>query len=441
MFNKLFSVISIGVGFWGFPQNIDTKKLDDYFDVLQKNHKVMGSFAIAKNDKIIYTKAIGFEDAENNKLADVNTVYRIGSISKTFTAVLIMKAVEENKLSLTDKLSKYFPEVKNANKISIENLLQHRSGIHDFMNDENFIPATYKPYSQKEILDLIVKTESDFEPGTKYDYSNSNYILLALILEKVNKKTYSDLLSDKITKPLQLTHTKVGGKINSKNNEAYSYSYFGNKYDKQAEMDLSVTLGTGNIISTSTDLLKFIIGLQNGKLVSKESLEKMKFQKEGYGFALFTARFGDKSGFGHNGAVDFFKNNLFYFPDDKVAIVSLTNQFNMPETDLLFPILKTAYGMNFSIPSFKVIEISEDILKTYVGTYSHPTFPMKISFFVKDGNLMAQATGQGAFPLEATSKNSFKFDEAGITFEFNAEKNEVRFLQMGQDLIFKKEQQ
>jgi D-alanyl-D-alanine carboxypeptidase len=440
MVKKVFSLASLSLCAIGFSQSIDSKKLDNYFDTLSANHKVMGSFAVSKDDKIVYKKSIGFADAENNKLANENTVYRIGSVSKTFTAVLVMKAVEENKLKLTDKLSNYFPEVKNADKITIENLLQHRSGVHNFTQDEDFLPNSFRPYSQKEILGIIVKVGSDFEPGTKYSYSNSNYTLLALILEKIYKKSYSNLLSEKITKPLQLTKTEVGGKIKSDKNEANSYSYFAFKYDKQKETDMSVTLGAGDLISTPSELLKFIIALENGKLVSNESLEKMKTFNEGYGFALFPVSFSGKKGFGHNGAIDMFHANLFYFKDSKTAFASLTNQFDYYDTDLSLTIMKAAFGMNFDIPSFKVIEVSQDILKKYVGHYSNPTFPLQIDVFVENGKLMAQASGQGSFPLEATSENSFKFDEAAITFDFNAEKNEMHYRQLGQDLIFKKEQ-
>lgn len=441
MFKKLFSVISIGVGFWGFSQSVDSKKLDEYFKTLEDNHKIMGSFAIAKDDKIVYTKSVGFADFETNLKSNENTEYRIGSISKTFTAVLVMKAVEENKLQLNDRLSKFFSQIKNADKISIENLLQHRSGIHNFTDDKNYVTWYTNPQTEKSLVSIIEKAGSDFEPNTKYSYSNSNYVLLVYILEKIYKKTYADLIKDKISKPLGLVHTKVGEKINPKNNVANSYSYFDNEYAKENETHMSVPIGAGNLVSTPKELLLFIIALENGKLVNKESLTQMKNFKDHYGFGITEVPFNDRRGFGHNGGIDMSRSVVYYFPDEKVSIAGITNQSNYDNNDISIKLLSAAYGIDYKMPNFNKVEVSEQDIKPFVGIYSHPTFPMKISFFVKDGNLMAQATGQGAFPLEATSKNSFKFDEAGITFEFNAEKNEVRFLQMGQDLIFKKEQQ
>ena len=134
--NTFCKILFIGfIGQLGFAQNFDKVKLDNYFNALEINNKFMGSVAVAKNGVLIYSKAIGFSDLENAIKANVNTTYKIGSISKTFTAVLVLKAVEENKLKLHQTLDYYFPEVKNAEKITVEQLLTHRSGIHNFTDD------------------------------------------------------------------------------------------------------------------------------------------------------------------------------------------------------------------------------------------------------------------------------------------------------------------
>src|SRR5690606_4956086 len=239
-------------------------------------HKAMGSYAMATGGKPDFVKVTGFADVETKQKANMNTQYRIGSVSKIFTAVLVMQAVEEKKLSLQTKLSEFYPAIPNASKITVEQMLQHRSGIRNLTDEAEYWDYHLKPQTEKQITDTITKYASVFAPGEKHEYSNSNYILLGYILEKVNKKSYADLIQTKIAKPLKLTLTRVGSKISGSENQANSYLFSAGKFDKNTETDMSVPIGAGNLISTPTELLKFIIALENGKLVSKLSLDQMK---------------------------------------------------------------------------------------------------------------------------------------------------------------------
>ncbi len=164
---------------------LNSKKLDSLFESLDENNKWMGSIAISLNGLPIYSKAIGFADLETKKKSTTLSKYRIGSISKTFTATLIFQAIEEKRLSLEDKLVKYFPTVENADKITISNLLNHRSGIYNFINSPDYRNYYTTKKSASEMVELISSYPSDFEPGTKFSYSNSNYVLLGYILEKI----------------------------------------------------------------------------------------------------------------------------------------------------------------------------------------------------------------------------------------------------------------
>ncbi|MBF8456937.1 beta-lactamase family protein [Kaistella sp. G5-32] len=439
MIKKIILSFFIGVFGTACSQNVDKKKLDDYFSALDRNQKVMGSFAIAKDDQIVYTNAIGFADVENKIKADDKTVYRIGSISKTFTAVLVMKAAEEGKLKLENKLSQYFPQIKNSEKITIENLLQHRSGIHSFTDDPDYFSYNTQYISQPDLLAKIVKGGSDFEPDSKYTYSNSNYVILAMILENIYKKSYSQILSEKITKPLGLTSTKVGEKINSKSNVANSYVLLDKKYNKSEETDMSVPIGAGNVVSTPSGLLKFIIALANGKIVSKASLEKMQQYKENYGLGIFPVPFNNQKGFGHNGSIDDYRSVLYYFPESKTAFAMITNQSDYDNNQISITALKAANGIDFEVPDFKMIQVSALDLKKLEGLYATASIPLKINIFTENGQLKGQATGQSAFPLEAVSNNTFKFDAAAIKMVFNPEKKEMIFTQGGSTFTFTKE--
>ena len=263
MKNKLILLFLLSLPCLLTAQNFDKARLDEYFETLADNNKFMGSVAVAHNGNIIYQKAIGFADAENKKKADTKTKYRIGSITKTFTATLVMKAVEENKLKLNETLEKYYPQIKNADSITIEHLLSHRSGIHSFTNDEEYDEWNEQAKTEKELIEIIAKGESVFEPGSKAEYSNPNYILLSFILQKIYKKTYADLLKEKITKPLGLSDTYFGSAVNVTKNEANSYRY-NSTWEKETETHTSIPMGAGGIVSTATDLVKFAYALFSG---------------------------------------------------------------------------------------------------------------------------------------------------------------------------------
>lgn len=187
MYKTLFTSALLSVSSVLLSQSFNKEKLDTYFSTLEKNNKFSGSVAITQDNKLIYTRSVGYSDIENKILNSDKTKYRIGSISKTFTAVLILKNFEEGKLKPDDKLSLFFPQIKNADQITISQLLQHRSGIHNITDDSSYMDYYQEPQSEAKLVDIITKAGSDFQPDSKYSYSNSGYILLTYILEKVNK--------------------------------------------------------------------------------------------------------------------------------------------------------------------------------------------------------------------------------------------------------------
>ena len=433
----LLFFISVSV----FSQSINKEKLDAYFIQLKNNNKLFGSSAILKEGTIIYEHAIGFADVETKKENTTSTKFRVGSISKVFTTVLVFKAIEENKLSLTTTLDTYFPSVKKASSITIKNLLNHSSGIYNFTNSPDYANYFTSKKSRSELLDIINKYESDFEPGTKSSYSNSNFLLLTFIVEDVFKKPYADLIKEKITLPLQLNNTYVGSQINLEHNECNSYNYLYENWNKMPETHMSIPLGAGAIVSTPADLLFFLEALFTNKLISSKNLALMTTIDNGYGLGIFKYPFGNQYGFGHGGGIDGFKSILMYFPDKKIGIATTTNGLS-PDFDmnnLSIALLSAANGINFEIPDFKVLKIDETILNKYSGTYASQSLPLKITIKVIDGQLSAQATGQSSFILKADSETSFSFKTAGIVIEFKPEQNEMFLYQSGKVFKFLKE--
>lgn len=320
----------------GFAQTFDKIKLDNYLKELAESNKFMGSVAILHNDNVIYTNSTGFSNVEKQRKPDKSTTYGIGSISKVFTSVLVLRAVEENKLTLSRKLSEYFPSIKNSDKITIGNLLNHRSGIHNLTNDKNFLEWNTQKKSESEMIQIITKGGSDFEPDSKAEYSNSNYILLSYILEKIYKESYSDILQEKIVKKLGLRNTYFGNKMNE-DNESYSYKFNVN-WVKQSQTNPSIPLGAGAIFSTPTDLTKFASGLFSGKIISKESLKSMIKMNDNFGYGIFEIPYKEKIGYGHRGGIDGFNSVVTYFTKDKVSIAILSNGNNYDIDKVLFAV-------------------------------------------------------------------------------------------------------
>lgn len=419
-------------------QNLDTAKLNKYFAALETNNKFMGSVAIAKDGKVLYSRSVGYADAEQKVPLQQRPRLHIGSISKMFTATMIMQAVEDKKLTLDTKLSAYFPKVKNAEQISIDQLLRHQSGIHNFTSDKDYQDWYTSPQTAAAMHRRIEALESDFAPGAKTKYSNTNYVLLSLILEQAYKKPYADLLQQKIVKPLGLKDTYYGGKIDPKKQEAYSYTYT-NRWEKEMETDPSVPLGAGGIVSTPADLTRFETGIFSGKLVRPETLEQMKAKANEFGIGMFAFPYDEKQGYGHDGAIDGFSSMVGYFPEDKVSFSFISNGSNYVNNNISVVLCNAAFLQPFEIPTFTTYAVTEAELIQYEGVYAVEGAPMKITIKKEKAVLTAQATGQPAMPLTSTAKNQFSFEQAGAVFEFDPAAKTMTLKQGGGSFTFTKE--
>src|SRR6185503_8177756 len=181
-------------------QTPDKGKLDQFFDRLAEKNKAMGSLTVTKDGNIFYSRAIGYSQINSTEKKPVSaaTRYRIGSITKMFTAAMIFQLVEEDKLKLTDNLDKFFPQIPNAQKITLAQMLGHRSGIFNLTENPDFRSFKTQAKTKDEMVALIAKAKPAFEPGEKAQYSNSNYVLLGYIVEKAGGRSYEDALKQRI---------------------------------------------------------------------------------------------------------------------------------------------------------------------------------------------------------------------------------------------------
>jgi CubicO group peptidase (beta-lactamase class C family) len=422
-----------------FSQNFDKAKMDSLFATIESHQKGMGSVSIFVDGKPVYQNTIGYADIETGLRANAGTKYRIGSISKTFTAVIIMQLIDEDKLTLDTKLSGFFPEIPNAGEITIENLLRHRSGLYNFTNAEDYVSWMEKTKSRDELIQLFIDNGTVFNPNEKAEYSNTNYVLLSLIAEKIDHKNFSDIIKKRISKPLKLKNTYYGGKINPENNEALSYTKL-KGWTLATETDMSIPMGAGSIVSTPNDLNTFYASLFAGKLVSASSLGEMTKLVDSFGIGLFQIPFYERKAFGHTGGIDGFQSNSAYFPDDKFVVSYFSNGADMPVNNIMIGVLSIYFGKDYILPEFlSGLELNTEELDKYLGTYSSPTFPLKLTITKEGNKLIGQATGQPTFPLEAYEMDKFKFDQAMLKIDFFPNEHKLILKQGGLEFELTKE--
>ena len=426
----------------GTAQTTDMQKLDQFLNRLAEKNMAMGSLTIAKDGKIIYNNSIGYSqinEAEKKPITETSR-FRIASIGKTYTAVMVMQLVEEQKLDINETLDKFFPQITNASGITITQLLQHRSGIPDISRDLDPQRNWANGITKEEMLDLISKATPVFEPDTRQSYSNSGYFLLSLILEKLTDKSYSELLEERITSKLGLTDTYVqSGFIDVNKNESLSYIHINGEWRQAKETHPSIAYGAGQIMSTPNDMVRFIRALFDGKLVSEESLKQMKTIRAGEGFGLVTFTFAGKTFYGHTGGGDNHGSWLAWQPDEKLAVAYTTNAKIYPVVNIVSGAIDIYYGREFQIPAFESVAVSPEVLDKYVGVYSNPDAPVKFTVTRREAKLFVQAGNESPAMIEAVASDRFQMFGGGVVFEFDISKKQMIIRRSGGERVFTKE--
>lgn len=444
MIRKTFTLLALPLLLAGnalAQTTLNKPKLDSLLTLLDTHHKTMGSLTLVQNGKVVYSRNIGLEQTAPTAVpATPATHYRVGSVSKLFTATMVMQLVEAGKIKLDAPIATWFPQLPNAAKITVDQLLHHRSGLHSFTNDAAYAQYMTQPKTQAEMLTIMAAAPVEFEPGAKYDYSNTNYLLLGYLVEKVTKQTYAQALEKRIVRKLKLKDTYYGGHINGAKHEAASFKWSGTAWETQPETDMSIPGGAGAVVSTSADLSRFLEGLFAGKLVKPATLAQMQDIQDGYGRGMMMAPFDGSKSYGHFGSIDAFRAALVHFPAEKLTVAYCGNT-NYSISDLMIGVLSVAFNKPYRLPNFTatVPNLTAAELTPFVGSYASAQMPLKISVTTSGTTLMAQATGQSPFPLTPKSKTQFVYDATGLQLDFDAEKHEFTLKQGGGNYLFVRE--
>lgn len=348
----LLLFLSFGLSNISYSQDLIPEKLDQLFNSLEKRNEAMGSITISKNRTVIYERTIGFRDELNGNRtpADAHTNYKLWSITKTYAATMIFQLIQEGKLSLETTLEGFYPQIPNAETITIEQMLAHRSGIFDYVNDIDE-ELTNELQSYESTIDLIASFEPNFQPNEDFRYSNSNYLLLGHIIETLDGTPFEVSLFNRISSKIGLTSTYFGANsLNETQNKANTFEYSKHWEASPEEMSYNGHLSTadGGIVSTTKDMAVFIEALFDGKLISKTSLNEMLKGDESYRLGIMTTQYDELTGYGHTGGW-ISESSLFYYPDEELTIAYATNGIVLPKEEILYYVLNIYHDKPFAV--------------------------------------------------------------------------------------------
>lgn len=416
----------------GFAQTLE-KQLDAVFQEYYKPGKPGATVLIAKGGKPIYRKAFGSANLELNVPMKPENVLELGSITKQFTAVAILKLMEENKLSLQDPLSKYIADYPKGNEITIHHLLNHTSGIKNYTDIPSFRTLASEDMTPTEVINVFKNEPFDINPGEKFNYSNSGYILLGYIIEQTSKTTYEDYIESNIFKKLGMTHSYYGSKKEIIPNRASGYSPVDENKNQNAEY-LSMTLpyAAGSLMSTVDDMLLWNQAIHNNTLISEKS-KLLAFtnytSNDGkpiyYGYGWMPNEISGVPTVEHSGGIFGYTTFGLYAPKENLYVIVLTNTNGISPSD---PALKAAaIALGKPIKNQVNPKIKEEILKQWVGTYIYDDGTIRYVTF-NDGSLYSQRKGGQVMKINALSETEFFFDESMTTLTFginNAQRTAV----------------
>ncbi len=437
---KKLLLITIVLSFQGNAQQTNFSKLDEFLNILNENKKFMGTMTITKQGKDVYHKAVGLSDIASTTKNSNLTKFRIGSITKVFTATMIFQLIEEGKITLETPLSKFYPTISQADTIKIANLLNHSSGLFNITNDPNVSEWMLRYSSKKMMLPRIFGYDLDFNPGEQTVYSNTNYILLGYIIELLDSSIYAQSLEARITKKINLEHTYYGKKINTNNNESHSYTKDNENWLIAQETDMSNPGGAGAIVSTSQDLTKFMNALFDGKLISQSSLEAMKkTNNDEVCHGITYANLNGVDLYASEGGIDGFQSLLVHMPSTKTTIALVANGLDFTKIRIILSALAASQGKPITLPVFTKIELTEEQVTLYVGEYACDEVPFKLIFEAKGNILFGAPEHSDLKELTPTKQHQFTLDPLGVTLEFYPETGVVKFNQPNSEpLIFNK---
>jgi CubicO group peptidase (beta-lactamase class C family) len=376
-------------------------------------HTPAVSVAVLRGSDTLVMKGYGDASIEAHRAATASTVYRIGSITKQFTSATIMRLAERGKLSIDDPITKYLPDVPTHGRtITIRRLLNHTSGVHNYTAEPAWREHWAEEMTPRKIVAFVDNDSLDFNPGDAWSYSNTGYVLLGMIIEKVTGEPYATYLQHDLITPLGLKQTSYCVNRPTDPSFADGYSAQSNPVKPAEFLSMTQPHGAGALCSTVRDLVVWQRALMGGRVVNARSYALMTTPDTlnngkplNYGFGLTAGKLGTHRSIGHSGGINGFTTASVYFPDDSVNVVVFSNADRGPD-GLAQNIARAVFDMTFVSPPkpVTVVALPDEVRDQLPGVYELAApngNKFVVHIMVENGQVITQAEGpgQGKFPL------------------------------------------
>jgi CubicO group peptidase (beta-lactamase class C family) len=424
----------------------DPARLDQIVQSYVTEHKFMGTVLVARGDQTIFNRAYGSANLEWDVPNTIATKFRLGSVTKQFTAASILLLEERGKLSVNDPVKKYMSDAPAAwDKVTIFHLLTHTSGVADFTRFPDYPKIEPFASTPAKLVALFRDKPLDFEPGEKWSYDNSGYVLLTYLIEKITGDSYEKFVRENIFTPLGMTDTGYDSNSAIIPHRASGYSPGRGGVENAGFIHMTIPQGAGALYSTTGDLLKWEQGLFGGKVLKASSLEKMTTPfKNNYAFGLMIETAGGHKKISHGGGIEGFNTELTYYPDDKLTVVALANLNGPAAGDIAGKLAALARGETVTLPGErKEITLDSKVLSRYPGAYQMPDGG-PVMLIASDGNqLTGKLGGQPALPIFPQSETMFFLKVVDAQIEFPKDDGSGRASQLilhqgGRDMTAKR---
>ena len=421
-----------------------TKQLDTYLAAQVKVNKFNGNVFVTQKGKVLYEKSFGVADVEWNTPLNANTLFQIGSVTKQFTSSAILQLVEQGKVSLDDKLSKYFPGFPKGDSVTVHMLLNHTSGMADYTEIDGFMNWASLPLKGDSLVARFKDRPYNFSPGTQWRYCNSGYFLLGMIVEKASGMSWRDYVYKNVIGRAGLQHTDANRWDSIMPNRARGYMRMSDKVINAPFISMEIPFSAGNIISTTHDLDQWTNALYAGKVVSPASLKKMTTPYLGkYGYALLIDSTGNHKRIWHNGGIPGFESYLAHYPEEDINIVVFSN-FESGSTKIGSALGSILFGEKVDIPGEKKgVALNPEQLRRLTGDFKLEGPGVNVRIAEEKGKLFAYVADNGPQELLAASPTRlFVAADPDVTMDyvFNPDNSikEVFLNQNGRKMELKK---
>jgi CubicO group peptidase (beta-lactamase class C family) len=404
----------------------DTARMDRVVQEYADTKQFMGSVLVARGDQVLFSKAYGEANLEWHVANTATTKFRLGSITKQFTAASILLLEARGKLKVDDPLKNYMPDAPATwNAITLKHLLTHTSGIPNVTSLADFPKRKVHTAKVEEAIGWFRDEPLEFAPGEKMAYSNSGYLLLGFVIEKVSGQSYAQFVQENIFTPLGMRDSGYDSNSAIIERRAAGYTPRPDGIVNADYVSMTIPHAAGALYSTTEDLLRWQRGLYGNKILSADAVRRMTTPfKAGYGFGLAIPE-GKRRLYQHGGGIEGFNTQLNYYPESGVTVAALANLNGNTPAEIADKLGRLAHGESVRLNSErKELTLRQEQLQRYVGTYSlAPNVDIMVT--AHDEQLYVQLSGQSKFPAYAESDRRFFFKVVNAQLEFFPEAGAV----------------